>query len=192
MLVYNIMERDVNGNGKVSGKVEAQSDKTVAANARTDSSGELQSALDSLRHITTYQAGVAQAAAHRTLQKYCDNILKPYGITKMQWLIIGTVLDAGATGVRISNLAATLGTTMPYMTTSVNMLELKGMLDRSDNKQDSRSKLVTVTDSFASQCETIERTLRDGLRKTIYADIDPIEFRIYMKVLFELRSIPVK
>lgn len=168
MIKYSVMDKD----GKKSSDIN------------------LDSGLDnSLREVTTYQAGVAQAAAHRMLQKYCDAILKPYGITKMQWLIIGTVLDAGAAGIRISNLAATLGTTMPYMTTSVNMLELKGILDRSDNKRDSRSKLVTVTDSFAAQCDVIERTLREGLRKTIYANIDPAEFRIYMKVLFQLHTI---
>ncbi len=144
---------------------------------------------DTLREITTYQAGIAQAAAHRTLQKYCDQILKPYGITKMQWLIIGTVHDSGSKGIRISNLAQMLGTTMPYMTTSVNLLELKNILTRSDNKQDSRSKLVTVADNFAAQCDEIEATLRDSLRKTIYSDIDSEEFRVYMKVLFQLREI---
>lgn len=144
---------------------------------------------DTLQDITTYQAGIAQAAAHRTLQKYCDHVLKPYGITKMQWLIIGTVLDAGPNGIRISNLSQMLGTTMPYMTTSVNLLELKNILARSSNKQDSRSKLVTVSSDFAAQCEEIEMTLRDSLRRTIYADIDPTEFHVYMKVLFQLREI---
>ena len=75
-----------------------------------------------LGKITTYQAGVAQAAMHRVLQKLCDNILQPFGISKMQWLIIGTALDAGKHGVRISDLAAQLGTTMPYLTTTVNLL----------------------------------------------------------------------
>lgn len=144
---------------------------------------------DTLRQITTYQAGIAQAAAHRTLQKYCDQILKPYGITKMQWLIIGTVHDSGPDGIRISNLAQMLGTTMPYMTTSVNLLELKNILTRTSNKQDSRSKLVTVSSDFAAQCDEIETTLRNSLRKTIYADIDPKEFHVYMKVLFQLREI---
>lgn len=142
-----------------------------------------------LQGVTTYQAGIAQAAAHRTLQKYCDQILKPYGITKMQWLIIGTVVDADSSGVRISNLADTLGTTMPYMTTSVNVLELKGILVRRNNKQDSRSKLVSVSEDFSHKCEEIEWTLRDGLRSTIYADISPAEFLVYMKVLYQLRRI---
>lgn len=139
--------------------------------------------------ITTYQAGIAQAAAHRLLQKKCDELLRPYGISKMQWLIIGAVLDAGEKGISISNLTRVLGTTMPYMTTSINMLESKGILERAHNTQDSRSRIISIAPSFAPHCADIERTLRDGLRSTIYAGIDPAEFRTYIKVLFQLRDI---
>lgn len=141
---------------------------------------------DSLRDITTYQAGIAQASAHRLLQKICDQILKPYGLTKMQWLIIGAVLDAGEQGIRITNLTQRIGTTMPYMTTSVNLLESKGILRRASNAGDNRSKVVTLADDFANKCDEIEQALRAGLRKTIYRDIDPAEFRTYLKVLFQL------
>lgn len=146
----------------------------------------------SLTNVTTYQAGVAQATAHRLLQKYCDKVLRPYGISKMQWLIVGTVLDAGSKGIRISSLADRLGTTMPYMTTSIKMLELKGVLVRSHNAQDSRSKLVTVSQDFEPKCGEIEQVLRDALRASIYGNINPEEFRVYMKVLFELCRVQVK
>jgi DNA-binding MarR family transcriptional regulator len=139
-----------------------------------------------LSNITTYQAGVAQATMHRLLQKHCDDILKPYGITKMQWLIIGTVLDSGAKGVRISDLAKTLGTTISYLTTSINLLESKGFLIRKGNNNDSRSKLVIVNPEHLANCRTIELALREGLRKSIYAEVDPEEFRTYIKVLYEL------
>ncbi len=51
-----------------------------------------------LSDITTYQAGVAQAAMHRLLQKECDEYLHQFGISKMHWLIIGMVLDEGKNG----------------------------------------------------------------------------------------------
>ena len=143
----------------------------------------------SLSEITTYQAGAAQATMHRLLQKYCDEILKPFGITKMQWLIIGNVLDGSKAGVRISDIARNLGTTIPYMTTSINLLESKGFLTRTDNSNDSRSKLITVTPTFAKQCPEIEATLRAGLRKTIYSQVAQDEFAVYMKVLYELTSV---
>lgn len=142
-----------------------------------------------LGKITTYQAGAAQAAMHRALQKVCDDILKPFGITKMQWLIIGTVLDAGSKGMRVSDMAQSLGTTIPYVTTAINLLESRHMLLRIENDNDSRSRLVIIHPSFAPKTGDIEATLRNGLRKTIYAGIDVNDFRTYMKVLYQLKDV---
>jgi DNA-binding MarR family transcriptional regulator len=141
-----------------------------------------------LSNITTYGAGAAQASMHRALQKACDDILRPFGITKMQWLIIGAVLDSDSSGARISDLASGLGTTIPYLTNTINLLESKDILQRTDNDADSRSKLIKLNPAFKPRCAEIERTLRDGLRKSIYASVDPEEFKIYIKVLFQLKE----
>ena len=138
--------------------------------------------------ITTYVAGAAQASMHRNLQKICDSILEPYGISKMQWLIIGCIYDAGSAGIRTSDLARKLDTTISYLTTSINLLVSKGILVRTENDNDFRSRMISVTPSFAAKCDEIEQTLRDGLRQTIYATVDPADFKVYMKVLFQLRD----
>lgn len=142
--------------------------------------------------ITTYQAGVAQAAAHRSLQKYCDDILAPYGITKMHWLMIGTILDAGNKGIRISDLAHELGTTMGFLSNNLKVLEMQGIVKRIESGTDNRSKLVKVSPKFAAKCPKIEKTLRDGLRNTIYAEVSPEDFRTYMKVLYQLKTVTRK
>ncbi len=142
-----------------------------------------------LSEITTYQAGATQAFVHRELQKICDDILRPYEISKMQWLIIGNVLDTQKKGIRISDLADKLGTTISFLTTSVNLLEARGILKRLDNVNDTRSKLIVVSDTYVPKCKKIEITLRDGLRNTIYSDVDPAEFRIYIKVLLQLAHV---
>jgi DNA-binding MarR family transcriptional regulator len=144
---------------------------------------------DLLGSITTYQAGVAQAALNRALQKRCDDILKPFGITKMQWLIIGTVLDAGPSGMRVSDLARTVGTTMSYLTNTINLLVSKGCLVRQNHGSDNRSKLVTVDPLFAPKCAGIEERMREGLRKTIYARVSRPDFLVYMSVIYQLRDI---
>ena len=142
--------------------------------------------------LTTYQAGIDQANMNRKLQKICDDILRPYGITKMQWLIIGAILDHDEEGVRLSELAEELGTSMPYLTAAVNQLEAREILQRQSNEKDVRSKLITVADDYKATCHEIEKTLRNGLRKTIYAKVDPQEFRIYLKVMSELSSFEIQ
>lgn len=142
-----------------------------------------------LSGITTYQAGVLQATAHRLLQKQCDIILRPYDITKMQWLIIGTILDAGEAGVRITDLAKKLDTTLSYLTNTINLLESKQMLVRAIDERDVRAKIVRVDDAFKPKCADIEAALRQGLRESIYAHISPEDFRVYMKVMAQLSEI---
>ena len=141
-----------------------------------------------ISNITTYQAGIMQATMNRSLQKEYDIVLKPYGITKMHWLIIGTVLDAGSLGIRLSELSQVLNTTMSYVTTAVNLMESKGMIVRTDSEFDSRSKLISINKSFVPKCAEIETSLRNSLRKTIYAKIDSAEFKIYIKVMHQLST----
>ncbi len=142
-----------------------------------------------LADVTTYQAGVLQASTHRILQKQCDLILKQYGITKMQWLIIGSALDSGAKGIRLTDLSKTLDTTISYITVSVNLLVSMGILSRTDSATDSRSKLVTVNKAFEDKCEEIEATLREGLRISLYADISPEDLATYIKVMFQISNL---
>lgn len=142
-----------------------------------------------LKAITTYQAGILQSSTHRLLQKYSDEVLRPYGITKMQWMITGTILDAGKDGIRITDLAKTLDTTLSYLTNTINLLESKRILERTTDEQDERVKLVTVHPSFVPKCREIEKDLRNHLREVIYKDITPEEFQTYMIVLHKLSRI---
>lgn len=141
--------------------------------------------------ISTYQAGILQATVHRRLRKFSDNVLAPYDITKMQWQIVGTVADHRATGVRITDLARLLGTNLPYMTNTVNLLESKKILARLENSVDSRSRLITLRPSFAANVKKIETSLREALRQLIFDKVDPTEFKVYMKVLTELSLLDI-
>lgn len=137
----------------------------------------------SVSKYTTYQVGALQSAAHRALRKHKDACLQDYGITGMQWYIIGTVLDAGRKGMRITDLAQFMGTTMAFMTNTVNLLESKGMLVRSTNDDDSRSRMIKVAPKFKPQCKKIEADLRQKLRNSMYANLTIEDLNTYIKVL---------
>jgi DNA-binding MarR family transcriptional regulator len=139
--------------------------------------------------LSTYQAGVLQAHVHRMLQRYCDEALSPYGITKNQWLIIGTVLDGGKNGVRLTELADLMGTTMGYLTNTINLLESRNMLVRKASETDSRAKYVTVHPDFIEKCEAIENDLRKALRTYVYNKVDQKDFATYINVLQQLSDI---
>lgn len=142
-----------------------------------------------IHKITTYQAGIMQAAMHRKLQRFSDEVLKPYGITKNHWLIIGIVRDHKTDGVRITEIAELLGTTMSYMTNTVNLLESRNILTRDLDTKDSRSRIVKVHPSFDSQCDNIEIELRERLRDKVYAHVTEEEFAAYVKVIAKLSKV---
>lgn len=142
-----------------------------------------------LSSVTTYQSGVVQSAAFRNLKKHTDDCLREHGLTTMQWFIIGTVYDAGDNGIRITELAKLVGTTLGFLTNSINLLESKGMLTRAGDNKDSRAKLVYVSASYRKTCKIIEKDLRAKLRLSIYSKVTPAELRVYVNVLYKFANL---
>jgi len=136
-----------------------------------------------LHTLKTYQVGAIEAGAHRALRQHKDALLKNYGMTGMDWYIIGNVADAGPEGIRSTDLAKTLGTTLGFLTKSINLLEAKGILIRKANAQDARSHYIALNKSYQKTVDEIEHELRDHLRKSIYSLVTPEELITYIKVM---------
>lgn len=138
--------------------------------------------------ITTYQAGALQAKSHRALSVMQNRILKPYGISTMQWVVLGAVYDVGIDGIRTSDLAKKLDTTLAFITVTVQRLESKGYVRKMANLEDSRSKIIvfeTLREDFFLQ---IEQDVRVQLRQTIYAKITRDELNTYLSVINKFSS----
>lgn len=142
-----------------------------------------------LSKITTYQSGVIQSTAYRLLKKHTDNCLREHGLTTMQWFVVGSIYDSGDKGIRITDLAKKVDTTLSFLTHSINLLESRGVLIRMSHKDDNRAKMVAVSPKFKAKCPIIEADLRKKLRKSLYAKITPEELSIYVKVLHKFASL---
>lgn len=138
--------------------------------------------------ITTYQSGVAQATAHRLVNRVVADFLLQYGLTPMQWFALGYIYDAGAAGCRLSDLARQLDTTLPYITNTVALLESKGCVKKITHVGDSRIKLVSITSRYRSTVKKIESELRARLRETLYSEdrISRDELMAYIHVLYKI------
>lgn len=143
-----------------------------------------------ISQITTYQTGVAEAAAHRLVNRIKTDFLLAYGLTPMQWFTIGYIYDAGETGCRLSDLARALDTTLPYITNVVTLLESKGLVRKVAHSGDSRIKLVSIVPAHYSTVEEIETGLRERLRETLYREdnISRDELQAYIDVLYKIIS----
>lgn len=143
-----------------------------------------------LRDFKTYHVGALESAAHRSMRQYKDALLSTYGISGMEWYVIGAVADAGPEGKRITELAKLLGTTMGFLTKTVNILEIKGAVRRVANAKDARSNYIVLDESYLKTCNEIEEQLRIELRKAVYDKLTPQELATYIKVLETFTKLP--
>ena len=138
--------------------------------------------------ITTYQSGIAQASAHRVINRVVTDFLLQYGLTSMQWFVIGTIYDSGDNGLQLSDLMRKVNTTLPYITNTISLLESKGIIKKISHTGDSRIKLVSVAENYKKTVEEIEEGLRDHLRDTLYKGdgISREELNNYIAVLYKI------
>lgn len=136
-----------------------------------------------LGNVTTYQAAVYQARAHRYLKDVQNKILKNHGLTMMQWVVLGLVHDAGKSGIRVSDLAAALDTTQAFITGIVNSLDAKGYISRVQSTSDNRSRLVVLVPKYKRTVRKIETNVRTAMQAKMYDKATPEELQIYLSVL---------
>lgn len=144
-----------------------------------------------ISQITTYESGVVQSAAHRLTMKLKTDYLAQHDITAAQWFVIGFAHEAGDQGIRLNDLMQILGTTMPFITNTVNVLELKGILQKVSDTTDSRIKIAKINPGYRKQVEQIEAGLRDVLRNELYGhdSITREELQNYISVLYKITRI---
>lgn len=139
--------------------------------------------VNSLRELKTYQVGAFEAAAHRALRQHKDALLKSYGLTGVEWYMVGTVADAGSIGIRTTDLAEALGTTQGFLTKTITLLEAKGYVYKKANAEDARSNFICINEKKRMMIEEIEVALRTKLRQSIYGKVSPEELLTYVNVI---------
>lgn len=143
----------------------------------------------SISELKTYQVGVIEAAAHRALRQHKDELLSGYDLSGVEWYLIGTVADSGKTGIRATDLAKMLGTTMGFLTKTVALLEAKGILIRKANAKDARSNYIALNPKYRRTLDEIESALREKLRQSIYNLVTPEELKTYIHVMDKFSSL---
>lgn len=142
-----------------------------------------------LADTTTYRSGIAQASAFRIVKKHTTSALKDYDLTCMQWFTIGIIYDAGPSGIRLTDLAEQLDTTLAYMTTMVNMLESRGIATKTPHDKDARTKMIAIQPSYRKQCKEIEAHVRRRLAELLYGHITKEELYNYIQVLCKISEL---
>lgn len=112
---------------------------------------------------TTYRVGLLQAKAYRILKNHTDKGLEPYGLSTVEWALLGLLHD-NLTGMKPSVLALELGVEAPFVTSLVTPLIKKGLVDSRRDEKDTRSKSIYLTAKGVTKVESIEKELRSFMK----------------------------
>ena len=141
-----------------------------------------------LTELTTYQTTITQARAYRALKSKMSYFLRDHNITMMQWAIIGSLYAAGDKGMRVSDLAAALDTSLAFVTTTLNVLEAKNIVTRAHHLQDNRAKVVQLTPAFTPKVNEIEQELHQKLYGWLIPAVGREDLVTYVKVLSKIAT----
>lgn len=142
-----------------------------------------------LTELTTYQALVYQSRANRTVKAQFEQTLREHNLTVMQWSVLGFVKDAGKQGIRISDLAKMIDTSLAFITNSVNALQAKGIVCRSEHESDSRAKMVSVAPAYRKKLDVIEKQLHQDMGAWLKDRLGEEDMQTYLRVLKQVAEI---
>lgn len=101
----------------------------------------------------------------------------------MQWAIVGSLHRAGEAGMRVSDLAQQLDTSLAFVTTTLNVLEAKEIVTRSSHAQDNRAKIVRLSDTFRPNVELIEKEIAQKMQDWLETSIGQENVEVYVNVI---------
>lgn len=85
--------------------------------------------------------------------------------------------------MRVSDLAQRLDTSLAFVTTTLNVLEAKGIVSRSSHAQDNRAKIVRLTDAFRPRVDGIEKEVSDQLQGWLIPAIGRENLEVYVSAI---------
>ena len=88
-------------------------------------------------------------------EKLSNHILQPYELTHTQYKILMLLLRNPETPIRQADIETHFSMTNPSVTGIIQNLEKKGLVERVQNPDDKRSKLVKLTDQAVSMEEEL-------------------------------------
>ncbi|MBI3572898.1 MAG: MarR family transcriptional regulator [Candidatus Kerfeldbacteria bacterium] len=132
----------------------------------------------------SYRAGLLQAKVYRLLKVTTAQLLKPDGISTLDWALLGILADHRR-GMQSKSLAAKLGVDAAFITVLVRALETQGLLTRSVDQHDRRIKIITLTRAGQSFVKRTDVRLRKGIRPLLRG-ISAKDLSTYLQVLIHI------
>lgn len=128
----------------------------------------------------TYKAAVLQTGAHNTLRSEVVKTLSRFDLIVSEWKILGYIFQNEE--VRFVDLASHLRVEPPHITTLIDILQKKKLVQRKDDPTDRRAKRIVLTKKAQDLVPEVEIELSSRMN-LLLEGITPGEMATYFKVL---------
>lgn len=135
----------------------------------------------SLPKTTTYATGLLQTKAYRVLKQRSAEALKPYGLTSLDWALLGALHDLPE-GLRLNQASEVLGVEASMVSIVIESLEQDKYLSVTRSHSDRRVKIIPLTEHGKKSIPIIEQHLRTHLRPLL-AGASKLDVLAYLRVL---------
>lgn len=140
-----------------------------------------------LQTMTMYEACLLHSRAERVLKGMVSDILKQWGITRMEWLVLATAAQEAraADGLTMGELAGILDIKLSQLNVLVSKMTGVGYLELTVADHDRRIKYVQATEQGESLLRDVEGNMRRGMRAWL-SNLDRDDLATYLDVLQQL------
>ncbi|HSI20915.1 MAG TPA: MarR family transcriptional regulator [Verrucomicrobiae bacterium] len=128
----------------------------------------------------THYLALVQSRAYRALRQKVSIALDSFNVSMGEWTLLGQLNETK--GLRLSEVASTLGVEAPLVTNAVKALHAKGFVALEVDSRDTRAKLLTLTKQGEKMLRPIEEAVRAALQPLLKG-VSAKENQIYFKVL---------
>ncbi len=128
----------------------------------------------------TFNVAVLQTGSHKTLRNNVVKVLSDFDISTAEWTILGYIYQHKS--ARFIDLAIHLDVEPPHITTLIDILEIKKLVERKDDLNDRRAKRLILTKSAIDLIPQVEIKLSARMGHLLNG-ITPEEMKTYFKIL---------
>ncbi|QNA87458.1 MarR family transcriptional regulator [Massilia sp. Dwa41.01b] len=142
--------------------------------------------MDSLDH-TLMQLTTALTQASRAYKSMADKVASEYSLSQATALPVLILGRLGAEGVRPGVLADALGLEASSLVRVVDLLIDNGLIERREDPQDRRAKILQLTDDGTTRAAQMEAALIP-FRRSVFGECDPADIDACLRVLTCIQS----
>lgn len=135
------------------------------------------------RQTPPHRISILHSRAARNIMEFREGIVREYGLSSPEWLVLGFVASNTATGgVKVGDIASELDVQSTYVTGTLRKLESKDLIKLQPGPADRRVRMITVTKKGAAVFEALEAEFVKQIDSAL-GDAGETAVRNYLDVL---------